>query len=106
MGNPNLGQNQLKRTMVHLCANKKYGINIMMAYLCNPQAVLLNVRSLSSLPSCAALACLNRTPMAACLELSLTVLFVCHGKPPKARLAPPKLPEPEVHLMYIASFHD
>ena len=31
--------------------------------------------------------------MAVCLEHSATVLCVCHGKSPKARLAPPKLPE-------------
>ena len=40
--------------------------------------------------------------MTVCLELSSTVLCVCHRKPPKARLAPPKLPEPQVHLIHIA----
>ena len=50
----------------------------------------------------AALARLNGTPMTVCLELSSTVFDVCHRKPPKARLAPPKLPEPQVHLVHIA----
>ena len=38
--------------------------------------------------------------MSVCLELSLTVHCICHQKPPKERLAPPKLPQ--VHLVYIA----
>ena len=43
--------------------------------------------------------------MTVCLELNSTVLCVCHRKPPngpKERLAPPKLPEPQVHLVQIA----
>ena len=43
--------------------------------------------------------------MTVCLELNSTVLCVCHRKPPngpKERLAPPKLPEPQVHLVHIA----
>ena len=46
---------------------------------------------------------LNNKPMTVCLKLSLMVLCVCHPKPPKARLAPSKLPEPQVHLVHIAS---
>ena len=61
-----------------------------------------NAKLLCTLPRSAALARLNSTPMTVCLELSSTVLCVCHRKPPKARLAPPKLPEPQVHLVYIA----
>ena len=45
---------------------------------------------------------LNRTPMTVCLELSSTVLCVCYRKPPKARLAPLKLPELQVHLVHVA----
>ena len=62
-----------------------------------------NAMSLCSLTRLAALACLNRTPMAVLQKLSSTVLCVCHGKPPKSRLAPPKLPEPQVHFVHIAS---
>ena len=40
--------------------------------------------------------------MTVCLELHSTVLCVCHRKLPKERLAPPKLPEPQLHLVHIA----
>ena len=69
-----------------------------MVYLCTPCFLPCQ----GTLPRSAALARLNSTPMTVCLELSSTVLFVCHRKPPKARLAHPKLPELQVHLVHIA----
>ena len=72
-----------------------------MGYICT--RCFFNAMSLCSLTRLAALARLNGTPMAVLQKLSSTVLCVCHGKPPKSRLAPPKLPEPQVHFVHIAS---
>ena len=54
-------------------------------------------------PLSVALARLNSKPKTVCLELSSTVLCVCHRKPPKERLAPPKLQKPQVHLEHIGA---
>ena len=82
LGYPNPGLNKFKIFLVYLCAHVR-SMGQTWYIFANP--VFFDIRSLYSLLRRVALARLNSAPRAVCLELSPTVLCVCHRKPAKER---------------------
>ena len=86
--------------MVYLCS-KQINMGDILDIFAN--TAFFNAMSFCSLMRLASLARLNSKPVAVLQELSSTVLCVCHRKPHKSRLAPPRLApgEGEGHMGMI-----